>query len=107
MASRPSTSASPYVPSPIPTRTTNQSIPRPPPSPLRPGSPSSLPPTPRRTASLTSPALNTSSAPSTPPQNKTRARDLLRKHYGLGVGPPPALRSDGGGRVNDPMDLGD
>lgn len=106
--SKPSTSASPYIPSPIPSRT-NQSIPRPPPpSPLRPGSPSSLPATPRRTGPLNSPAVNTSSAPSTPPpQNKTRARDLLRKHYGLGVGPPPTLRSDSNGKVNDPMDLGD
>jgi len=31
---------------------------------------------------------------------KTRARDLLRKHYGLGVGPPPPS-----GRLLDPMDL--
>ena len=34
--------------------------------------------------------------------NKTRARDLLRKHYGLGVGPPPSMQ----GKVADPMDLG-
>lgn len=41
--------------------------------------------------------------------NKTRARDLLRKHYGLGVGhPPPLTKNDSGGKsnVNDPMDLG-
>lgn len=102
----------PYIPSPSPTPTRNvHSTPRPPHSPLRPASPSSLPPVPRRTSSLTSPALNVSSSmlksPSTPPPgNKTRARDLLRKHYGLGVGPPPILRADGGGKVNDPMDLG-
>ncbi|KAG0698507.1 Vps51/Vps67-domain-containing protein [Suillus ampliporus] len=35
------------------------------------------------------------------PLAKTRARDLLRKHYGLGVGPPTPLP----GRSNDPMDL--
>ena len=43
------------------------------------------------------------------PVNKTRARDLLRKHYGLGVGhPPPLTKNDSGSKanVNDPMDLG-
>ncbi|KAI0783587.1 Vps51/Vps67-domain-containing protein [Abortiporus biennis] len=47
---------------------------------------------------------------STPPHigvggggQKIRARDLLRKHYGLGVGPPPPLQ--GGKAVQDPMDL--
>ncbi|KAG1737275.1 hypothetical protein EDB19DRAFT_1637074, partial [Suillus lakei] len=35
------------------------------------------------------------------PLAKSRARDLLRKHYGLGVGPPPPLP----GRSDDPMDL--
>ncbi|KAF9267905.1 hypothetical protein L218DRAFT_807273, partial [Marasmius fiardii PR-910] len=35
------------------------------------------------------------------PPTKTRARDLLRKHYGLGVGPPPSLA----GKSNDPMNL--
>ncbi|OBZ72581.1 hypothetical protein A0H81_07781 [Grifola frondosa] len=43
--------------------------------------------------------------PSTPPTGdrpKTRARDLLRKHYGLGVGPPPPVV---GKSVSDPMDL--
>src|ERR1700685_3593851 len=107
-----SPASNPPPPSPTPTRP-KQSIPRPPPSPLRPDSPSSLPSTPRRQVSSTSPALNasgTSKSPSTPPPgNKTRARDLLRKHYGLGVGPPPPLpRSDSGGKLNvhDPMDLG-
>ncbi|KAF8623694.1 hypothetical protein AX17_007392 [Amanita inopinata Kibby_2008] len=38
--------------------------------------------------------------PSTPP-SKSRARDLLRKHYGLGVGPPQPLP----GKVMDPMNL--
>ena len=36
---------------------------------------------------------------------KARARDLLRKHYGLGVGPPPPLT--GPGKPLDPMDIGD
>ncbi|KAF4613582.1 hypothetical protein D9613_007647 [Agrocybe pediades] len=46
----------------------------------------------------------TSSATSLPgaPVQKTRARDLLRKHYGLGVGPPPPLP---GNNSQDPMDL--
>ena len=35
--------------------------------------------------------------------NKSRARDLLRKHYGLGVGPPPPSR--GTSDSADPMDL--
>ncbi|KAF8627992.1 hypothetical protein AX15_004119 [Amanita polypyramis BW_CC] len=38
-------------------------------------------------------------APSTPTRN--RARDLLRKHYGLAVGPPAPLP----GKVMDPMNL--
>ncbi|KAG6828543.1 hypothetical protein H0H92_007621 [Tricholoma furcatifolium] len=42
------------------------------------------------------------SAPSTPPPQKSRARDLLRKHYGLGVGPPPPIP----GKISvDPMNL--
>ncbi|KAN0093003.1 Vps51/Vps67 domain containing protein [Tylopilus felleus] len=32
---------------------------------------------------------------------KTRAMDLLRKHYGLGVGPPPPVP----GKSNDPMNM--
>ncbi|KAF8150657.1 Vps51/Vps67-domain-containing protein [Crassisporium funariophilum] len=40
-------------------------------------------------------------APSTPPPQKARAMDLLRKHYGLGVGPPPPRA----GNSTDPMDL--
>jgi len=44
------------------------------------------------------------SAPSTPPPHsqKSRAKDLLRKHYGLGIGPPAPLP----GKVADPMNLG-
>jgi len=43
-----------------------------------------------------------SSPPSDPSPSHTRskARDLLRKHYGLGVGPPPPS-----GKPQDPMDL--
>lgn len=77
-------------------------IPRPPSSPLRPTSPlaSRSPPTTSRRISEPSAGGSLSS---TPPgeRPKTRARDLLRKHYGLGIGlPPPAP-----GR-SDPMDLG-
>ncbi|KAF9565402.1 hypothetical protein CPC08DRAFT_741088 [Agrocybe pediades] len=107
------------------------SIPRPPPSPLRSTSmaSSSASVTPSATpvpsnsnssvfaaaqAKATSGSTNaipkrvssapTSSAISLPgaPVQKTRARDLLRKHYGLGVGPPPPLP---GNNSQDPMDL--
>ncbi|KAF8071873.1 Vps51/Vps67-domain-containing protein [Lyophyllum atratum] len=44
------------------------------------------------------------SAPATPPPQKARARDLLRKHYGLGVGPPPPIP---GKAALDPMNLAD
>ncbi|KAH0833075.1 Vps51/Vps67-domain-containing protein [Lanmaoa asiatica] len=36
------------------------------------------------------------------PATKTRAMDLLRKHYGLGVGPPLPIP----GKSNDPMNMG-
>ena len=39
------------------------------------------------------------------PPSKGRARDLLRKHYGLGVGPPPPL--SGPNKPLDPMDPGE
>jgi len=47
---------------------------------------------------------STSSLPSLNQHDRTRskARDLLRKHYGLGVGPPPPS-----GKPQDPMDLGE
>ena len=81
------------------------SVPRPPPSPspLRPSSP----PTPNAAAANISrsasggPDGKRLSVPSSPPQ-KPRARDLLRKHYGLGVGPPPPSP----GVPADPMNLG-
>ncbi|KAF8802459.1 hypothetical protein BYT27DRAFT_7196647 [Phlegmacium glaucopus] len=89
---------------------TSRTIPRPPPSPLRSASASSsvgAPPT------ATIPPINSGShqrsnlvphpvppGSSAPPQ-KTKARDLLRKHYGLGVGPPPPRP----GNSSDPMDL--
>ena len=40
----------------------------------------------------------------TPPgsANKARAKDLLRKHYGLGIGPPSPVP----GNNNDPMNMG-
>ncbi|KAJ7030350.1 Vps51/Vps67-domain-containing protein [Mycena alexandri] len=80
------------------------SIPRPPPSPLRPASPAAsshitVVPSPLSGTPL-SPRRTPSSPPPTGPA-KTRARDLLRKHYGLGVGPPPPIP----GKSQDPMNL--
>ena len=48
-------------------------------------------------------SVSTASLPNSnqPDRNRSKARDLLRKHYGLGVGPP--LPS---GKPQDPMDLG-
>ena len=40
--------------------------------------------------------------PNQPDRTRSKARDLLRKHYGLGVGPPPPS-----GKPQDPMDLGE
>ncbi|KAJ6513085.1 Vps51/Vps67-domain-containing protein [Mycena sanguinolenta] len=80
------------------------SIPRPPPSPLRPVSPTpsshnTIVPSPLAGSAL--PPRRTPASPP-PPGTKTRARDLLRKHYGLGVGPPPSVP----GKTNqDPMNL--
>ncbi|TBU55560.1 Vps51/Vps67-domain-containing protein [Dichomitus squalens] len=46
-------------------------------------------------------AAGAGAVPGTP--QKARARDLLRKHYGLGLGPPPPL---GGAKSSqDPMDF--
>ncbi|KAI6123557.1 Vps51/Vps67-domain-containing protein [Pisolithus croceorrhizus] len=69
-------------------------------SPLRPTTPPasalSRPTSPRQ------PSASTHSLPGPHgPAPKTRARDLLRKHYGLGVGPPPPLP----GNQNDPMNM--
>ena len=52
---------------------------------------------------LKSPSLHTSPGTSGRTTPKVRARDLLRKHYGLGQPGPPAPLP---GRTNDPMDLG-
>ncbi|KAJ3515902.1 hypothetical protein NLJ89_g1466 [Agrocybe chaxingu] len=53
------------------------------------------------TTSMPGPSRRPSGADTPPaPAQKTRARDLLRKHYGLGVGPPPPR-----GNSQDPMDL--
>ena len=93
---------------------TSRTIPRPPPSPLRSASATSslgAPPTatlpPANSGSQQLPTRSNLVPPhpvppgsSTPPQ-KTKARDLLRKHYGLGVGPPPPRP----GNSSDPMDL--
>ena len=110
-----------------PTRHASGSIPRPPVSPLRrPASQASLPNVSTRDARRASGHGLPGSAPgavvglgldtgvrqvgnagggsgSGTPQ-KTRARDLLRKHYGLGLGPPPPL--SGAKSSQDPMDFG-
>ncbi|KAG2034960.1 Vps51/Vps67-domain-containing protein, partial [Suillus americanus] len=83
-----------------PTTQRVKSVPRVLSSPLRPTSPQSsstvIPSNSRR------PSLGVGPTPRTKtPPAKSRARDLLRKHYGLGVGPPPPLP----GRSDDPMDL--
>ncbi|KAH9960886.1 Vps51/Vps67-domain-containing protein [Russula dissimulans] len=48
------------------------------------------------------PIIGSAASPAspTPERSKTRAMDLLRKHYGLSVTPPPPS-----GRAMDPMDL--
>ncbi|RDB26041.1 hypothetical protein Hypma_006656 [Hypsizygus marmoreus] len=74
---------------------------RPTPSSLRPVSPSPSTPTTPHASVLNPQPPARRSAPSTPPPSKARARDLLRKHYGLGVGPPPPLP----GKAADPMNL--
>ncbi|KAG1905019.1 Vps51/Vps67-domain-containing protein [Suillus fuscotomentosus] len=72
-------------------------------SPLRPTSPQSsstvLPSNSRRSSLGVGQTPRTKTPPG--PLAKSRARDLLRKHYGLGVGPPPPIP----GRSDDPMDL--
>jgi len=57
-----------------------------------------------RTPSSGSANASTASLPNPNQLDRTRskARDLLRKHYGLGVGPPPPS-----GKPQDPMDLGE
>jgi len=83
-------------------------IPRPPPSSLRStftssgGAPTATVPSVNSDSQQLSSTSNIVPRPvsSTPPQ-KTKARDLLRKHYGLGVGPPPPRP----GNSSDPMDL--
>ncbi|KAH9003022.1 vesicular transporter [Lactarius hatsudake] len=100
----------PPSPSPTPTSTTpprTKSSNKPLPSSLGPNSPLQSSTSPRSTAL---PVLPTSprhvsgnaTSPATPPleRSKTRARDLLRRHYGLNVTPPPPS-----GRPMDPMDL--
>lgn len=116
----PYTPHTPGTPSHAGARTPNTPIPRPPASPLRrPNSPSSLrsapqsgTATPRRAsgslASVSSSALGLEGrqgAGAGVERQKTRARELLRKHYGLGLGPPPPL---GGAKSSqDPMDFGE
>jgi hypothetical protein len=72
---------------------------RPPPSPLNPDAP--LPDTSAPSASL---------SPTPPPDGRRKsstARDLLRKHYGLGLGGAASSRQHPAGKdAADPMDLG-
>ncbi|KAH9856590.1 Vps51/Vps67-domain-containing protein [Lenzites betulinus] len=110
----PLTPHTPGTPSRAGSRTPTQPAPRVPTSPLRrPTSPSSLrgaqlpaAANPRRAsgslASLASAAAEGRAGAGVERQ-KTRAREMLRKHYGLGLGPPPPL---GGPKSNqDPMDF--
>ncbi|KAH9043455.1 Vps51/Vps67-domain-containing protein [Lactarius hengduanensis] len=92
---------------PTPTSTTpprTKSSNKPLPSSLGPNSPLQPSTSPRSTVLPTSPrhASGNATSPATPPpeRSKTRARDLLRRHYGLNVTPPPPS-----GRPMDPMDL--
>lgn len=83
-------------------RSSNKALP----SPLRPNSAPQPSGSPRPTITPTvspRPAIGSATSPSTPPpeRSKTRAMDLLRKHYGLNVTPPTPS-----GRPMDPMDLG-
>lgn len=84
-------------------RSSNKTLP----SPLRPNSApqssSSQRPTFTPTTASPRPAIGSAVSPATPPpeRSKARAMDLLRKHYGLNVTPPPPS-----GRPMDPMDLG-
>ncbi|KAK7033252.1 vesicular transporter [Favolaschia claudopus] len=94
------------TPSSPPVTPRKPSIPRPPPSPLRPASPTpsshnTIVPSPLSGGGALSPRRIPSSPPPTA-GSKTRARDLLRKHYGLGVGPPPSVP---GKTSQDPMNL--
>ncbi|KAG1798158.1 uncharacterized protein HD556DRAFT_1353463 [Suillus plorans] len=72
-------------------------------SPLRPTSPQSsstlIPSNSRRSSLGVGQTPRTKTPPG--PLAKSRARDLLRRHYGLGVGPPPPIP----GKSDDPMDL--
>lgn len=70
------------------------------PSPLRPNSAPA--PAPQPSSSPRPTALPVASPSTTAPErSKTKAMDLLRKHYGLSVTPPPPS-----GRPTDPLDLG-
>ncbi|KAI0346167.1 hypothetical protein BDW22DRAFT_1303856, partial [Trametopsis cervina] len=100
---------SPPVSPPLSPPRTPSSLSRVPASPLRPHSPNSL-----RVASSSTlvGSRRASATPQPPPSSgtpppmsgqKTRARDLLRKHYGLGIGPPPPGTGKHG--VMDPMNL--
>ncbi|KAH9178133.1 Vps51/Vps67-domain-containing protein [Lactarius sanguifluus] len=100
----------PPSPSPTPTSTPpprTKSSNKPLPSSLGPNSPLQPSTSPRSTTLPVRPTSprhvsGNATSPATPPpeRSKTRARDLLRRHYGLNVTPPPPS-----GRPMDPMDL--
>ncbi|EJD06921.1 uncharacterized protein FOMMEDRAFT_102949 [Fomitiporia mediterranea MF3/22] len=104
------TNSASSTPNSTPSR--QRTAPRPPPSPLRPDALNLHAHTPSPASNLSAVAGSSGSTPrraSTPLSpvsssgGKTRARDLLRKHYGLGVGPPPPL--SGPNKPLDPMDI--
>ncbi|KAI0833327.1 Vps51/Vps67-domain-containing protein [Trametes gibbosa] len=112
----PRTPHNPGTPSRTGSRTPTQPAPRVPTSPLRrPTSPSSLRSVPggaqpasanprRASGSLASLAsVAEGRAGAGVERQKTRAREMLRKHYGLGLGPPPPL--GGAKSIQDPMDF--
>lgn len=69
---------------------------------LTPSTPVTPNPTPPGPLSTSAPDLQgRPNVPSTPPSQRARARDLLRKHYGLGLGPPSSS-----GNPADPLNMG-
>ncbi|KAH8822972.1 Vps51/Vps67-domain-containing protein [Flagelloscypha sp. PMI_526] len=84
--SRPTSAVPQYAPS-SPFRDAQQ-IPPHSPSPSSPSTPMNSTRTPRKPSFAGAVPVPTSPTPP-PKQGGGRARDLLRKHYGLGVGPPP------------------
>ncbi len=69
---------------------------------LAPSTPVTPTPTSPHALSASTPELQgRRTVPSTPPSQRARARDLLRKHYGLGIVPPSSS-----GNPADPLNMG-